>query len=126
MRRRAGHWAWSREEHDSVNVSALMAGSARRVTSTAFKGGTVNATLGEVQLDLTNATVEARPAVLNVRAFMGGVKLVVPRAWHVEFDVAVTLGEVRDERSRGGDAASEQPHLVITGQVFMGTINVRD
>ncbi len=108
-----------------VNISCTLGETNERVDTGDFRGGSVNVTMGNVKLDLRDAEVVNRPANLEVSLTMGGLHLRVPSDWGVAIDNSVTLGEVDDKRSRSGPA-SETPHLKITGNITMGSIEIDD
>jgi hypothetical protein len=104
---------------------ALMGGSSTRSTSTALRGGELSAIMGGVELDLR----EARPAdgrvVMDVFAFMGGIEIVVPPEWSVEFNASPVMGGLEDSRglSANGEAGGT---LVVRGVVILGGLEVSD
>ncbi len=108
-----------------VNISCTFGETNERVDANDFVGGSVNVTMGNVKLDLRDATVVNRPAKLDVSLTMGGLHLRVPSDWGVSIDNSVTLGEVEDKRSRAG-SASDTPHLMITGNITLGSIEIDD
>ena len=108
-----------------INISCTFSETHGRVDTSDFVGGSVNVTMGNVKLDLRDATVVNRPAKLDVSLTMGGLHLRVPSDWGVSIDNSVTLGEVDDKRSRAG-SASDTPHLIITGNITIGSIEIDD
>ncbi|MBM3944662.1 MAG: hypothetical protein FJ317_04125, partial [SAR202 cluster bacterium] len=79
---------------------------------------------GSAKLDLRDAVIVEKPAVLEVRASFGEVEIVLPREWSVEFDIAANLAGVTDGRT--GPTAEGPPDLVLTGSVLLGNIAVYD
>ena len=111
-------------DEDSVNAVAVMRGLEESVTSKAFKGGYLRAVMGGVELDLSNAGIELKPATIDVTVFMGGAEIDVPADWNVTIDVGNIMGGVEHKRGRGGPSEEEGPDLVITGKVVMGGLEV--
>ncbi len=108
-----------------VNISCTLGETNERVESSDFTGGTANVTMGTANVDLRDAKVVNRPATLNVSLTMGGLNLRVPSDWVVTMENAVTMGESEDKRARTG-SASGTPHLMITGNVTMGSLVIDD
>lgn len=113
-------------EADSVTLSAVFGGTARRVTSGAFRGGTVRAVMGGVDLDLTGITLSEPPAVIAVNAFMGGVRIRVPKGTSIELDVSTLMAGVADKRDDAAIVNEQPPDLVITGRITMAGIDISD
>ncbi|MBI2919321.1 MAG: hypothetical protein HYY01_15210 [Chloroflexi bacterium] len=112
--------------HDDIDVVAVMGGAERRVTSRGYKGGQVTAVMGGVDLDLRGAEVAERPATLEVTAVMGGVEIKVPPDWVVRTDAFVLFGGTEDKRHRVETASGDgAPHLVVTGTVVFGGIEIK-
>ena len=113
------------EDFDLIGV---FGGTERRVTSQSFTGGTATALFGGVEVDLRDAVVAERPAVVTATALFGGVELHVPEEWEVHLDALPVFGAAEDARMRrpvdpdrpGG------PDLVVTGFVAFGGISVED
>ena len=117
---------WKTHDEDSLNISSAFSGAARRITSQKFRGGNVSANFGGVQLDLTGAQMAEDGAVLDVRAFLGGVEVLVPASWDVQLEFSATIGGVSDERSAPGKHVEGSPHLLIRGSAFMGGLSLKD
>ncbi len=108
-----------------INISCTLGETNERVDTSDFVGGSVNVTIGNVKLDLRDATIVNPPAKLDVSLTMGGLHLRVPSDWAVAMENSVTMGETEDKRSRAG-SASDTPHLMITGSITMGSIEIDD
>ncbi len=108
-----------------VNLSCTFGEVNERVESAAFTGGAVNITIGNVNLDLRDATVVDPPARLEVSLTMAGLSVRVPADWDVEMDNVITMGEAEDKRARTA-STSGTPHLVISGKVTMGNLTIND
>lgn len=108
-----------------VNISCTLGETNERVETSDFVGGTVNVTLGNVNVDLRDATIINRPAALDVSLTMAGLKLRVPSDWTVAMETDVTMGESEDKRTRI-DSTSDTPHLVITGSLTMASLAIDD
>ncbi|MCY4475922.1 MAG: DUF5668 domain-containing protein [Chloroflexi bacterium] len=109
----------------SVAISCTLGEANERVDSSDFTGGTVNVTLGNANLDLRDASIVNRPATLDVSLTMAGLNIRVPSEWGVAIETDVTMGESEDKRSRMGPT-SDPSHLIITGNVTMGSFAIDD
>ena len=120
----AGNWETTTE--DSVNISTSFSAVSRRVDSQSFRGGSVSAQFGGVKLDLRGSRLSEQGAVLDVRAFFGGVELFVPEDWDVQLEVSASMGGVEDGRARPAPHVQGAPRLVVRGTAFLGGVHVKD
>lgn len=80
--------------------------------------------MGSVDLDLTNARFAGPVVVIELDMVRGSVDLRLPPGASASIDdITVYAGSARDRRK---DAPAEgTPHVVLTGRVVMGSVNVR-
>ncbi|WP_167103666.1 DUF1707 domain-containing protein [Mycobacterium sp. DL592] len=80
--------------------------------------------VGSVELDLTNARFAGPVVVIELDLVRGSLDLRLPEGASASIDdVTVYGGSARDRRK---DAPAEgSPHVVLTGRVVMGMVNVR-
>lgn len=116
-------WLPSRgdETSDEVTLATILDGVQLASRSTAFRGGSILAWFGGVELDLTGATV-APGARLNVRALFGGVMVKVPSTWRIDAETQAFLGGIDVPESDADDPAA--PTLVIRASSVMGGVAV--
>lgn len=113
----------------SLNEAVVFGGIERRITSQDFQGGRVNAVFGGVEIDLTDANIQADEATLEINAVFGGVELRIPPTWQVAFRGSPIFGGITDKtrtRAPGGSDDSKLKVLVLTGAVVFGGIEVKN
>jgi predicted membrane protein len=110
---------------DTIEVSTVMSGENRIISSYNFTGGSISAVMGGVELDLTNCTL-AKNAALDISIVMGGLELIVPREWNVRSEVTPVLGGVEDsEYSKSDVYIDPAAELVLRGKIVMGGIEIK-
>ena len=112
-------------DQDSINMVSVMGSASQRVTSPEFRGGRATAVMGEASIDLREASVLEKPAVLELSVVMGEIKLRVPGNWNIRVDDDTVMGEMKDERARR-DTSDGETDLVIKGSVVMGSLKIDD
>jgi hypothetical protein len=105
-----------------VDVTAILGGFERRVTTPHFRGGEVTAIMGGCQLDMRGSSIEGE-AVLNVFAAMGGISIKVPPDWAVILHGTPILGGFEEKTIAPAD---QSKRLVIKGYAVMGGVEVRN
>ena len=108
---------------DFVHSFALMGGASTRSTSQALRGAELSAVMGGVELDLREAKPTDGPVVVDAFAFMGGIDLVVPPNWSVEFHATPVMGSLQDARGLGGTDGSSGT-VLVRGVVVLGGFQV--
>ena len=105
--------------------SYVFSGGHERVTSQEYRGGTVSAICGGLELDLQEAKLGADQVTLDVRVVCGGMEIRVPKDWMVHMQPSVVLGcaELQRRQPKIKDASGE---LIITGTVICGGIEVKN
>lgn len=113
----------------TLNEAVVFGGLERRMTSQDFQGGDVTAIFGGVELDLSEANMQANEATLAITAIFGGVEIRVPPTWQVAFRGAPIFGGIEDKTrtARAGDPANPNIKvLVITGAVIFGGLEIKN
>lgn len=111
---------------DSVNVFAMFNGLSKQIQSTDFKGGELTAVFGGIELDLHQASIQTRPARLNVTAMFGGTEIRLPANWHVKLNIIGLFGGSSDERRASTDKPEPgEADLVISGLAMFSGVSVK-
>ncbi len=105
-----------------VDVTAILGGFDRRVTTQDFRGGEVTAVMGGCTLDLRGSSIIGE-AVLNVFVGMGGISLKVPVDWTVVLHGTPILGGF-DEKTSAPPNGNKR--LIVKGYAIMGGVEIRN
>jgi hypothetical protein len=105
-----------------VDMTAILGGFDRRITTPAFRGGEITAVMGGCVLDLRGSSIDGE-AVLNVFTLMGGITLKVPPDWTVILTGTPIMGGF-DEKTI--PALQNTKRLVVRGYAIMGGVEVRN
>jgi len=116
------------DPHTTLNEAVVFGGLERRMTSQDFQGGDITAIFGGVELDLTEAHIQANEATLAITAIFGGVELRIPVGWQIAFRGAPIFGGIEDKTRtpRMDNATSDLKTLVITGTVIFGGLEIKN
>ncbi|MEE8330520.1 MAG: LiaF domain-containing protein [Acidimicrobiia bacterium] len=112
------------EDSDDFQVAAVFGGKQFRSHADHLKSGTVIASLGGVELDLRDATIDSEGATLELKATMGGVQAIVPEGWAVDVDETATAGGVEVKVTPLEDLPEDAPKLHIDATARMGGVLV--
>jgi predicted membrane protein len=112
---------------NTLNEVAVFGGVERRVVTKDFRGGTVNAIFGGVDLDLSRAEMQLPQAELEINAIFGGVELRVPDTWHVLSSGQAFFGGYDDKTGSSDIVDGDTPRktLVLTGSVIFGGVDIK-
>ena len=107
---------------DVFEITAILTGITRQVSSPNFKGGMVKILLGGSDIYLIDADPIPEGATIDLSILLGGTKIVVPTDWNVIVEVSAILGGVTDKRIR--TSGNNQKTLRLTGHVMLGGIDI--
>ena len=105
-----------------LNVTALLGGFQRNVTTQDFRGGEVTAIMGGCDLDMRTASLNGT-AIINVFAIMGGISIKVPIDWSVELEGTPILGGYDEKTMQPKDHSKR---LIVRGTAIMGGVEIRN
>jgi predicted membrane protein len=107
---------------DVVDVTAILGGFERRVTTPDFKGGEVTAVMGGCSLDMRASSIQGE-AVLNVFALFGGIEIKCPPDWTVVLHGTPIMGGFDEKTAQPPDNSKR---LIVRGYAIMGGVEVRN
>jgi hypothetical protein len=82
---------------------------------------------GSAELDLRECEFGPGATVIEVQVAFGSVELEIPKGLPVIFDASLIMAGVeREGVIPSGPRAPDEPHLRITGFVFMGSVELRE
>lgn len=109
------------EESDELALVAIFDGIKLANRAKAFRGGSMLAWYGGIDVDLTEAQL-APDAHLRLNALLGGISIRIPPGWRVESSAKALLGGI-DVRTRDADGP-DAPTLTVDGFAAMGGIAI--
>jgi hypothetical protein len=109
------------EDSDELSLVAVFDGIDLKSRASAFKGGSMLAWFGGIDVDLREAKL-APGARLSVHTLLGGIAIKTPTNWRLESNVKALAGGVdaRTPSQADGDA----PVLTLEGMALLGGIAV--
>ena len=108
------------EGSDEVALVAIFDGIQLESRAQAFRGGSMLAWFGGIDLDLRDAQLAAN-ARISVHTLFGGIAIRIPESWRVESEAKALVGGV-DVRS--GSEEPSAPTLHLEGRALVGGIAV--
>ena len=109
------------EESDELALVAVFDGIDLKSQAKAFRGGSMLAWFGGIEVDLREAQL-APGATLSVNTFFGGIALKTPPGWRIESTAKSVAGGVDVRTPAQSDPAA--PVLTLGGTAFFGGIAV--
>ncbi len=112
--------------NDYIQVFALFSGPSPKVFSEHFKGGFAAAMFGGADIDLTEAKLDEKGAVLDVFVAFGGVNIYVPKGWKAHV-AGLPLFGGWDNKTRKTEASDpNQPPFTVRALVLFGGMDIRE
>ena len=109
------------EDSDELSLVAVFDGIELKSRAKAFKGGSMLAWFGGIEVDLSDAEL-APEARLSVHTLFGGIAIKTPPNWRVESNAQALVGGVNTRRPAHEDP--DAPVLTLVGMAVFGGIAV--
>ena len=110
-------------DDDEITLDGTATDLRRIVTSQAFRGGFVSASLGAIEIDLRDARLDEDGATLFLSSRMGNITLRVPHDWVVEVNGSIIMGAVEDQRAQ---QPATGPLLSLDVTALMGGVQITE
>lgn len=110
------------DDDSIIEVTAILGGFVRRVSSQRFRGGDINVIMAGCEIDLRQASIEGE-AVLNVFALCGGITIKIPPDWSVVLQGTPILGGFEEKTIV---PPNQDKRLYVTGYAIMGGLEIRN
>lgn len=107
-------------------ITTIMGGDSRQLSSYDFKGGKITAIMGGVELDMTNCYLSKEGCIIDLSVVMGGISLKISREWNIKSEITPIMSGIEDE-----DQYSDNVHIdpaatiILRGSVVMGGIEIK-
>jgi hypothetical protein len=114
----------SRGEADSDELSlvAVYDGIELESRAKAFRGGSMLAWFGGIEVDLSAAELAAAGARLSVHTLFGGIEITTPPGWRIESNMKALFGGVDAPQATADDPNA--PVLTLEGMAVFGGVEV--
>ena len=109
---------------DDFKLAAFLTGKQFKSESADLRAGKVVTTMGGVDIDLREATLDEAGAHLDLTATMGGIRVVVPETWAVEVESEEMAGGFDSRVTPLDELPDDAPRLRVHAVARMGGVQV--
>ena len=113
----------SENNDGKINFKVICSGTEQVILDPIFRGGTIEATLGGVELDLRRTTLPEGDTFLYINAVLGGVEIKAPDTWDIEIKSNSFAGGVSDDRKKWTEKDPSRK-LIIVAKCTLGGITI--
>jgi hypothetical protein len=113
----------ARAETQEIDLVTIFGGQNLISSADPFYGGKILTMYGGTVLDLRKATPAPTGIYLDLLIWMGGVTLVVPQGWRVDFTGKVIFGGFDDATQTTADR--DAPTVQVGGVILFGGLQAR-
>lgn len=107
---------------DYANATASFGSSVVRNASDTYKGGLINVVFGGAKLDLRDAELDEKGAVIEVNVAFGGADIIVPTSWNVVTEGLPIFGGWENKT----EGPSSGPVLKVKGVILFGGVTIKN
>jgi hypothetical protein len=112
-------------DHSNGGDVAVFGGVDRHIPAQDFHHAQCTAVFGSCKIDLRDAQIAGREAVLETYAVFGGVEIRIPEEWQVVNNGIAVFGGVGDHRRHPPKGPGTKT-LVLDGAAVFGGVEVKD
>jgi Cell wall-active antibiotics response 4TMS YvqF len=112
-------------DHAGKGEAAVFSGVDRHISGADFRGAQCTAVFGGCKIDLRDAQIQGREAVLDTYAIFGGVEIRVPDDWEVVNHKLTLFGGTSDHRRRPPKGPDTKT-LILEGATIFGGTDVKN
>ena len=112
-----------------VRVHASFSGVNRRVDTQNFEGADLDASFGELKVDLRGAAISSpnHEAIITTNAAFGAIKIRIPETWRVVVQGDAVFGAYEDKTVPPRPAPGvDTPTLIIRGNASFGAVEIEN
>ncbi|MCS7302493.1 MAG: DUF5668 domain-containing protein [Candidatus Kapabacteria bacterium] len=110
-------------DDELVNLAVVFGSFEQIVTSSHFRGGTVQAYFGSATLDLRPSTMATTEASLEVDVVFGSIQLLLPPSWNVLIEGTPLFGSIEHRATQSSSPTA--CILRVQANVVFGSIEIR-
>jgi len=103
-----------------INYKFVFGGTEQVILDPVFKGGTIEAVFGGLELDLRRTSLAEGETFLHVKATFGGVEIKAPETWHIEVRSDSVFGGVTDDRFKSSNIDFSRKLIIVANCAFGG------
>ena len=109
---------------DDINGSAVFGSFEKKINSKHFKGGSVSALFGGVEIDLRDSELDENGAVIDLSTVFGGTEIRIPATWPLDIRSSTIFGGF--ENKTDNPVSKEGKKLVIKSSTIFGGIEIKN
>lgn len=113
-------------EDSYINNFNIFSGYETKVTSSAFKGGSITSVFGGSEIDLREAKLAGEEAFMDITAIFGGSEIRVPSHWIVKADGLPIFGGIDNTTKHEPIEDIPSPKLIIRGLALFGGVDIKN
>jgi len=108
------------EASDEFQIAAIMGGKKFESHARDLKSGAAITSMGGIEIDLRDATLDSDGARLELKTTMGGIQVIVPEDWAVDVDKKSLAGGFDVKVTPLEDLPEDAPKLHVHAVTRMG------
>ncbi len=111
---------------DYISSFNIFSGYVARITSQAFRGGSITSLFGASEIDLREATLESGTAAIDATVIFGGSEIIVPPHWVVKADGIPVFGDWANKTKHAPLEDQSSPVLHVRCLALFGGVTIRN
>lgn len=107
---------------DDFKLMALMDGRQLKSEATSLRTGSATAAIGGIEIELRDAVPDPGGAHIVLKAYMGGIRMVVPATWKVYVNADSRMGGIETDVPDPEELDDDAPRVTVEAVACCGGI----
>lgn len=121
---RKGHLPSASSQEDEIAGSAFFSGVEKKINSRHFRGGSVSALFGGVEIDLRDSQLDENGATIHASTIFGGTDIWLPESWPLDIQSTTIFGGI--ENKTKNPLQKEGKRLTIKASTIFGGFEIKN
>lgn len=118
----AGVGAPEYDDGSEITINTRFNGTTRYIRSKQLKTVNIYASYAGAKIYFDNADIDGKEAVVNIDASACGIELFIPKNWHLDNEVSVMLGGIKERGAQESEVTNKT--LILRGNCGMSGITI--
>ncbi len=107
---------------ENITINTRFNGSTRYIRSKTIRSVNIDASYAGAKIYFDNADIDGKEAVINIDSSFSGVELFIPRNWHVDNEISVMMGGVKEVGAEEADVTVKT--IVLRGNCGFSGVTI--
>lgn len=110
------------DDGSEITINTRFNGATRYIRSKHLKTVNIYASYAGAKIYFDNADIDGKEAVVNIDASACAIELFIPRTWHLDNEISVMLGGIKERGAQESDVTTKK--LILRGNCGLAGVTI--